>query len=614
MAQARAGHQAALLDDGRVLIAGGTGPNEQSLASAEVFDPKTALWSPTGAMRTARAGGFTMTGLPDHRVLVAGGFAPPRVLASAELFDPATGTWTEAAPMSAPRAGHAAGLLVQGVVLVTGGNRDDSTTVASTEAYDPAANVWRTTAPMVLSRASHSLLVAGRAVMAAGGFSFEAGATPTTAETFDSADNRWSAAPDPPFNVAALAPAPGGRALAFGSRPTGQRLLLTAFYSFQSRQWTTGSSLTGARPLDVVVGLPDGRVLITGGMQGQAALEAASIYDPAADLAPSGPAAGGASLLPAIPWQLFVLAAAIVLLAFLTSRRPRLWPYARPVFSAVLQIGGLLALTWTLVHIAGLESPPISSPTVAGAIRPAESALLQLPLGPLLQATTTLSLTLAGLAAAWATAAGVGGAVFVVSLRRRYWEAVTAAAALLWVAPTFLLAILVQELQAFIYGHSGLVVAAGFGDISPQQVFWASIVLGLRPAAYLYRHTRDALEGELRQDYARTAMAKGLSWRQSITRHVVRASAAGLMAPWLNSFRLMIGALPLVEFFFGYPGLGRVLILALGLTYNGTAGVVRQDVIVALVVTMGVILVAAEAVVAVLRHAVDPRLRELRPA
>jgi ABC-type dipeptide/oligopeptide/nickel transport system permease component len=109
-------------------------------------------------------------------------------------------------------------------------------------------------------------------------------------------------------------------------------------------------------------------------------------------------------------------------------------------------------------------------------------------------------------------------------------------------------------------------------------------------------------------------MAKGLSWRQAITGHVLRAAAASLMAPWLNAFRLMIGALPLVEFFFGYPGLGRVLILSLGLTYNGTQGVVREDVIVALVVTMGVILVGAEAIVAMLRSALDPRLRELRPA
>jgi peptide/nickel transport system permease protein len=284
------------------------------------------------------------------------------------------------------------------------------------------------------------------------------------------------------------------------------------------------------------------------------------------------------------------------------------------LFSGAFQVVGLFALTWGLVQVAGLESPPLSSPTVAGAIRPAESALLQLPLVQLLGTTTTLSLSLVALAGGWATAAGVGGAVFVVSVRRRQWEAAAVAAALLWVAPTFLLAILVQELQAFIYGHSGLVVAAGFGEVSPQQVFWAGIVLGLRPAAYLYRHTRDALEGELRQDYARTAMAKGLSWRQAITGHVFRAAAAGLMAPWLNAFRLMIGALPLVEYFFGYPGLGRVLILTLGLTYNGTRGVIRQDAIVGIVVTMGIALVAAEVIVALLRRRLDPRLRELRPA
>src|SRR5207244_10385793 len=124
-------------------------------------------------------------------------------------------------------------------------------------------------------------------------------------------------------------------------------------------------------------------------------------------------------------------------------------------------------------------------------------------------------------------------------VRRRRYEAATAVAALLWVAPTFLLAILVQELQSFIYGHSGLVVAAGFGDVSPQQVFWASVVLGLRPAAYLYRHTRDTLGTAVREDYARTAMAKGLSWPEAISKHVFRASAAGLLAPWLIAFMLL---------------------------------------------------------------------------
>jgi ABC-type dipeptide/oligopeptide/nickel transport system permease component len=447
----------------------------------------------------------------------------------------------------------------------------------------------------------------------AGGFQLQGGSgfQPRTAEHYQATRDQWTDTPDPPFTVAALTGIRDGRVLAVGNRPGGRPILRPALFQERTSNWTD------AQPLDVewfepiLTPLSDGRVLATGGFA-LGPTSSAALFDP--QLAAPAAATQNGSSMGTIPWQLILVALVLGGAAYASYRRPRVWAYTRPLFSGAFQIAGLFALTWGLVHIAGLESPPISSPTVAGAIRPAESALLQLPLPDLLRATTSLSLTLAGLAACWATAAGAGGALFVVSLRRRYWEAATAAAALLWVAPTFLLAILVQELQAFIYGHSGLVVAAGFGDVSPQQLFWASIVLGLRPAAYLYRHTRDALEVELRQDYPRTAMAKGLSWRQAITSHVLRAAAAGLTAPWLNAFRLMIGALPLVEFFFGYPGVGRVLILALGLTYNGVQGAVREDVIVALVVTMGVLLVAAEAAVAVLRRALDPRLRELRPA
>ena len=427
----------------------------------------------------------------------------------------------------------------------------------------------------------------------------------------DAIRDRWIDAPDPPFVVTALATSIEGGILAVGVPYSGQPAVLTATYNFQVRRWLPGPALNAPRQQEVVTGLGGGRVLISGGNQGRSAVAAAAVFDSTISAPPI--AAPGASV-PNLPWPLLIAAAAVAGLALLSARRPRLWSATRPLFSALFQVAGLFALTWALVNVAGLEPPPVSTPTVAGAIRPAESALLRLPLDQLLESTATLSLTLAGLAVAWATAAGMGGAVFVVSLRQRRWETATAAAALLWVAPTFLLAILVQELQALIYGHSGLVVAAGFGDVSFQQVFWASVVLGLRPAAYLYRHTRDRLEVELTEDYARTAMAKGLSWREAISRHVVRASAAALLAPWLNAFRLMIGALPLVEFFFGYPGLGRVLILTLGLTYNGTAGTLREDAVVGIVVTMGLVLISAEALVAMLRRLLDPRLRELRLA
>ncbi|MBN1208642.1 MAG: hypothetical protein JXB05_27525, partial [Myxococcaceae bacterium] len=52
---ARTGHTATLLPSGKVLVTGGLGPGDISLASAEVYDPATGEWSPTGALATARA-------------------------------------------------------------------------------------------------------------------------------------------------------------------------------------------------------------------------------------------------------------------------------------------------------------------------------------------------------------------------------------------------------------------------------------------------------------------------------------------------------------------------------------------------------------------------------
>jgi len=149
MPAARYYHTATLLPNGKVLVAGGAyyyNNNFFVLASAAVYDPATGTWAATSALPEARRG-HTATLLSDGKVLVAGGLGGCGVaacnnLASAEVYNPATGTWTATSTMTTASDSHTATLLPNGKVLVAGGEKLVNGTfiaLASAELYTPDA-------------------------------------------------------------------------------------------------------------------------------------------------------------------------------------------------------------------------------------------------------------------------------------------------------------------------------------------------------------------------------------------------------------------------------------------------------------------------------------------
>ena len=153
MLSARSGHTATLLANGKVLLASGDAGNGNWSATAELFDPSSGTFTATGSMSVARAGG-TATLLKDGRVLFAGGENgnPLETTATAEIFDPATGTFASTGNMNVARSGHTATLLANGKVLLTGGVDASGMVISTAEVFDEVTGVFTATGKMVTAR------------------------------------------------------------------------------------------------------------------------------------------------------------------------------------------------------------------------------------------------------------------------------------------------------------------------------------------------------------------------------------------------------------------------------------------------------------------------------
>jgi peptide/nickel transport system permease protein len=169
--------------------------------------------------------------------------------------------------------------------------------------------------------------------------------------------------------------------------------------------------------------------------------------------------------------------------------------------------------------------------------------------------------------------------------------------------PSFFAGLLLRlgELKYLATFGQPLVKMAGFGwDL--EHMLMPVLVLAARPLAYLTRASFISLSRAMEEDYIRTAFAKGLSLHSTVSDHAFRNIAIPVLTALGVSLRFSLSVLPIVEFFFVWPGMGVRLLQAIN-QRQATA-------VAALALALGLTILFVNLSLDILYRIFDPRMRD----
>ena len=191
----RSNHRAVLVTSGpktgQVLVIGGTTLESGFLATNEIYNPSTTVWTQETPDMTENRSGESATLLSNGQVLVAGGLTGNKTIQTAEILDPVSHIFSSLGNMTAPRNQHTDTLLASGKVLLAAGS-NDAVFENSAELFDPTSNTFSPTGSLAVARKSHTatLLQDNNRVLITGGKS--ATGDLASAEIYDSSLGSFS--------------------------------------------------------------------------------------------------------------------------------------------------------------------------------------------------------------------------------------------------------------------------------------------------------------------------------------------------------------------------------------------------------------------------------------